>query len=473
MLNKIVSYFRDYKTKIDVMRQRVAALETPGSEHEQVKEALRESEKKSRLITESTSDLIAITTFNLRPKYIYISPSHKAVMGYKPQDIIGRPCFQLIHPEDKKKLFPLLQKYVKAKVKRSYTKKDSDINEKIEFRARDKSGNWHYLQSTVNFLGNDLLFVSKDITERRMAEEDLIKTEARNRILLEKAPVGIYYSDFLGKFLYGNKKAEEIIGYQRKELIGKNFLKLKILDQKDFGRVAKLLALNRLGKATGPDEFILTRKDKTKVIVEINTELITINGKNVVLGMVQDITERKEAEAKIREMAYHDALTGLPNRLLFVDHLKLAIAHAQRNQQKLAVMLLDLDQFKDVNDTYGHNVGDQLLRSVGKRLAELLRKSDTVSRMGGDEFFLLLPDLIQVKDAATIAQKIMKTFREPFVFDKHKLKITTSIGFALYPDDGETVDTLLINADIAMYQAKEKGRDNYQRYTATMRTVND
>jgi diguanylate cyclase (GGDEF)-like protein len=155
--------------------------------------------------------------------------------------------------------------------------------------------------------------------------------------------------------------------------------------------------------------------------------------------------------------------------VLFVDRLKLAIAQTQRTRKKLAVMLLDLDQFKDINDLHGHNVGDQLLRSVGKRLTELLRKSDIVSRMGGDEFFLLLPELTQGKDAATIAQKIMKAFREPFVFDGHKLSITTSIGIALYPDDGEQVDILLINADIAMYQAKGKGRNNYQRYTATMR----
>jgi diguanylate cyclase (GGDEF)-like protein/PAS domain S-box-containing protein len=451
----------------DARRQQFTALETSGTECKHA-EALQESEEKFRLISESTSDLIAIITFSLRPKYIYISPSHNAVMGYKPQDLIGKSCFQVVHPADKKKLRPLLREYVKAKVKRAYTKKDPVIAESLEFRARDKAGKWHYLQSTVNILGNDLLIISKDITERKIAEEELIKAEERNRILLEHAPIGIYYSNLSGKFLYGNKKAEEIIGYQREELLGKNFLKLKLLDPKDIARASKLLAFNRLTKATGPDEFVLNRKDKTKVTVEINTALITMNGTKVVLGMVQDITTRKEADVKIRKMAYHDALTGLPNRVLFVDRLKLAMAHAQRHQQKLAVMLLDLDHFKDINDTHGHNVGDQLLRSAGKRLTGLLRKNDTVSRMGGDEFFLLLPELTEVNDATKIAQKIMKAFREPFAFNGHELSITTSIGIALYPDDGEKVDILLINADIAMYQAKEKGRNNYQRYTATM-----
>jgi diguanylate cyclase (GGDEF)-like protein/PAS domain S-box-containing protein len=431
-------------------------------------EALRESEEKYRLISESTSDLIAIITFTLRPKYIYVSPSHNSVMGYKPQDLIGKSCFQFIHPADRKQLRPLLKKYVKAKVAKAFPKADPNIAESLEYRARDKAGKWHYLQGTVNMLGKDLLIISKDITEHKIADEELAKAEERNRILLEHAPIGIYYSDFAGKFLYGNKKAEEIVGYRKEELKGKNFLKLKILGPKDVVRASKLLAINRIMKATGPDEFVLNRKDNTKVTVEINTAVISVDGTKVVLGMVHDITERKEAEKKIRKMAYHDALTGLPNRVLFVDRLKLAMAHAQRHKQKLAVMLLDLDHFKDINDTHGHDVGDQLLRAVGNRLTELLRSSDTVSRMGGDEFFLLFPELTSAKDATTIARKIMETFREPFALDGYKLSITTSIGIALYPDDGEQVDILLINADIAMYHAKQKDRNNYQRYSKTM-----
>ena len=453
----------------DAIRQGVSTGGISETERKHAEEVLRESEAKYRLISESTTDLIAITTFSLRPKYIYVSPSHNSVMGYKPQDLIGKSCFQFIHPADRKNLHPLLKLYVKAKSKRPHAKKNSDAVESIEFRVRDKSGNWHYLQSTVNILGKDLLFVSKDITERKIAEEELIKAEEKNRILLEHAPIGIYYSDLSGKFLYGNKKAEEIVGYQREELMGKNFLTLQLLGPKDIARASKLLALNRVTKATGPDEFVLKRKDNTKVTVEINTAVIAMNGTKVVLGMVHDITTRKEAEGKIRRMAYQDALTGLPNRVLFVDRLKVAMARAQRHQDKLAVMLLDLDQFKDINDTYGHNVGDQLLHSVGKRLTGLLRKNDTVSRMGGDEFLLLLPELTDVNDVTIIAQKIMETFQDPFAFDGYKLSITTSIGIALYPDDGKQVDILLINADIAMYKAKEKGPNNYQRYTATMR----
>jgi len=177
--------------------------------------------------------------------------------------------------------------------------------------------------------------------------------------------------------------------------------------------------------------------------------------------------ERKRAEETIRQLAYHDSLTGLPNRRLFNDRLNLEMAHANRNQQKLAVMLLDLDDFKDVNDTLGHSVGDQLLQAVAQRLRSLLRQSDTVARMGGDEFMLILPEIAEEEGATKVATKVLAAFRKPFVFDGHEIRITTSMGIALYPDDGEDSDTLMKNVDIAMYRAKDRGRDNVQRYAGT------
>ncbi len=173
-----------------------------------------------------------------------------------------------------------------------------------------------------------------------------------------------------------------------------------------------------------------------------------------------------QSERERKRMAYHDDLTGLPNRRLFNDRLTLGLAHAQRNRQKLAVMLLDLDNFKEVNDTLGHSMGDKLLQAVGDRLTSLLRKGDTVARMGGDEFMLLLPGITRLEDAAKTARKTLEAFRRPVEFDSHKFRITTSIGIALYPDDGEDSDTLVKNADIAMYRAKGEGRDNYQCYTS-------
>ncbi len=186
---------------------------------------------------------------------------------------------------------------------------------------------------------------------------------------------------------------------------------------------------------------------------------------NVLVRSIRYAIERKRAEETIRKLAYFDPLTGLPNRILFNDRLALALAHAQRNKQKLAVMLLDLDRFKNVNDSLGHNTGDQLLKAVGEELVLRLRREDTVARMGGDEFLLLLPEVFRIEDVENLAKKILGVFHRLFVIDDHELEITASMGISVYPDDGQDVDTLLKNADIAMYKVKERGRDGFQNFS--------
>jgi diguanylate cyclase (GGDEF)-like protein len=179
----------------------------------------------------------------------------------------------------------------------------------------------------------------------------------------------------------------------------------------------------------------------------------------------RELAERIHAEEAVRRLAYHDTLTGLPNRTLFNDRLGVALAHARRNKQRVAVMLLDLDHFKGVNDTLGHSVGDQLLKAVGDRLVSVLRESDTVCRMGGDEFLLLLPEMAEPGHASNVAERVLEVIRQPFILGRHVLRVTTSAGYAIYPDDGEEGDDLVKKADSAMYRAKDKGRDNYQHYT--------
>jgi len=181
--------------------------------------------------------------------------------------------------------------------------------------------------------------------------------------------------------------------------------------------------------------------------------------------------QRKRLEDTVSQLAYHDPLTGLPNRTLFKDRSILALARANRYRQKMALMVLDMDRFKDINDTLGHDVGDQVLREFSNRLVSILRKTDTVSRMGGDEFVLLLPERTDAENAGNVAQKILEAARQPFIIDEKKLNIPVSIGVAIYPEDGEDIETLLKHADIAMYQAKEMGRNNYQRYARIMSAV--
>jgi diguanylate cyclase (GGDEF)-like protein len=179
----------------------------------------------------------------------------------------------------------------------------------------------------------------------------------------------------------------------------------------------------------------------------------------------QEISVRKKAEKALKHLAHHDALTGLPNRRLFNERITLEISRSQRNNQKIGVMLFDLDHLKEVNDSFGHSLGDLLLQAVAQRLLGLLRKSDTVARMGGDEFLLILPEMKQSKDAVLTAERILSALSTPFLLEGNQINITTSIGIVFFPDDGTEVDDLIKKADIAMYKAKEKGGNIYHFYT--------
>ncbi len=182
-------------------------------------------------------------------------------------------------------------------------------------------------------------------------------------------------------------------------------------------------------------------------------------------GFIMDITEKKKAEQQLSYTATHDPLTGLPNRLLFTDRLKQELARASRSNTIAAVMMLDLDHFKEVNDTFGHTVGDVLLKSAARRLEDCIRLTDTVARMGGDEFIFIFSDIKRLQEVEKLLNRIFESFSEPFSIDIHQVSITPSIGVSLYPFDGETAEVLIKNADIAMYRAKDAGRNNYQFFS--------
>jgi diguanylate cyclase (GGDEF)-like protein len=183
-----------------------------------------------------------------------------------------------------------------------------------------------------------------------------------------------------------------------------------------------------------------------------------------ILGISRDVTERKQHEQTIRQLAFFDYLTGLPNRRLLADRFLLAKGQSRRAGKGLGLLLLDLDQFKEVNDRFGHHWGDQLLKSVGERLTDILRNVDTVARLGGDEFTVLLPETAQADDALKVAEKILAAFQDPFRIEGHELAMTTSIGLAVCPRDASDLDGLLKKADIALYEAKDLGRNRYQVY---------
>ena len=324
-----------------------------------------------------------------------------------------------------------------------------------------------YLTKPLNL--NDVLATAREVLEKqrlveekRRAEEALRESEARYRAIVEDQTELICRFLPDGALTFVNEAYCRYFGKKPEELIGHTFM-LFISDEDQEIVRKQLTSLSPENpvvtyehRVVAPNEEIHWQQRSDRAIFDEQGRIIEFQ------SVGRDVTERVQVEQQLVYMATHDALTGLPNRVMFNDRLTLELAHAQRNRQKLAVMLLDLDHFKDVNDTLGHSVGDQLLQVVGERLTSFLRKSDTVARMGGDEFMLLFPEMARMEDAARIAQKILEVFRKPFVFEGHELHITTSIGIALCPDDGEDIDTLVKNADIAMYRAKEQGRNNYQ-----------
>jgi len=303
--------------------------------------------------------------------------------------------------------------------------------------------------------------------QRETVGEALQASEQRFRQLFERNLAGVYRTTLDGKILDCNDAFARIFGFHtREELLGHGAEELYF----EPSHRSKFLELLREKKGLSNLEFCLKRHDGTPVWVLENVNILEPeNGEQAVLeGTLIDITDRKSAEQQIAHQAYHDALTGLPNRMLFQDRLTIALAHAQRLGEHVAVLFVDLDQFKLVNDTLGHTAGDLLLQAVGDRLLDVVRSEDTVARIGGDEFTLLLSDLHIEETAAKVAQKLLNVIAEPFAIEDQQLFITASLGIALYPSDGIDAETLLKNADSAMYRAKELGRNNYQLCTPAM-----
>ncbi len=321
------------------------------------------------------------------------------------------------------------------------------------------------------------------IRAHEMVQSRLEKSEALHRYIVNSSPDIVFMLDETGHICFINNKVESLLGYQPAELCGQHFR--HILDDRDVARGTYALQ--------GPDisadnprilEVRLKTRGSRKATRHFEITAFPVDpqtwpqtGKTQggcsgqparYYGIARDVTERKEAEAFINFQAYHDLLTRLPNRALFKDRLELAITQARRSQQKLAVMFLDLDRFKVVNDTLGHAMGDRLLQAVTHRLEKCLRRGDTLSRFGSDEFTLLLPSIHGHEDVKSIARKLIQALKAPFQLGDHEVFVGVSIGISVFPEAGDTMDLLIQNADIAMYHVKARGKDGYRFYTDTM-----
>ena len=291
--------------------------------------------------------------------------------------------------------------------------------------------------------------------------------------ILHSIGEGVVATDRKGCITFMNPVAEKLTGWDQQESIGKPLTSILHAVDEASGKLVRIsipeIQSGQLRSPANGTVQIVNYQDK--IPVEINTTLIR-DGKDSASGLVlvlYDLTERKRYEETLRHNAVHDHLTGLPNRTLFFDRLSMALAQAQRESHLVAIIMLDLDEFKKVNDTHGHNAGDRLLQGVATRLTHMFRRSDTIARLGGDEFVLLLPDLPYAEVARNVAERIVHCFQKPFDIEGVQVATTASLGVSVFPADGEDAETLIKNADLAMYLSKDDGRNRFSVYRREQR----
>jgi diguanylate cyclase (GGDEF)-like protein/PAS domain S-box-containing protein len=300
--------------------------------------------------------------------------------------------------------------------------------------------------------------------ETRDANARLVESETRVRTIFDSVDDGIIVINSAGVIESFNPGAERIFGYRADEVIGRN-VSILMPEAERRAHDRHIQRYLETGNATIIGigrEVTGQRKDGTSFPLDLRVREMQMGASKLFVGAMRDVTERKSSEQRILHLATHDALTDLPNRNLLQDRIQQAIAHAGRRALKVAILFVDLDKFKQVNDLLGHNVGDQLLIEVADRLRRELRSEDTIARQGGDEFIIVLPDVQRTEDAGVVAEKLLHGLAVPYLIQGREVQISASIGISVYPDNGDDVETLMKNSDDAMYRAKAEGRRGFR-----------
>jgi diguanylate cyclase (GGDEF)-like protein/PAS domain S-box-containing protein len=417
----------------------------------EAQKALRESEEKFRLI--STSAMDAIIIIGSTEEITYWNPAAENIFGYQADEALGKNMHRLItpprHRDDSHRGFEHFRTSGEGPV----------VGKTLEMTALRKDGEEFPIEMSISAFRIkeqwQALGIVRDISERKKAEQEyktIIQTTIDGFVVVDA---------YEGRFLDVNDAYCRILGYSREEILRMRTSDVEVMESPE--QVKQHIAeLRKIGQAQF--ETRQRCKDGKVLDVDISATYLDIRG-GVLIVFIRDISERKRAEEQIRQLAYYDTLTNLPNRRLMLDRLDQSMSQAKRFQRSMAVVFLDLDHFKLINDTLGHDVGDELLKVAATRLNACVRNGDIVSRQGGDEFVIVLAEISHPQDAAVVAEKIIDTLAQPVSVNGRKLQITTSIGIAVYPLNG-TDDTqeLMKKADMAMYAAKEGGRNGYRFY---------
>ncbi|HSD55128.1 MAG TPA: EAL domain-containing protein, partial [Burkholderiales bacterium] len=423
--------------------------------------ALRETQARFVKIFQSSPVPVVISRLD-DGRYLEVNDAWLAWFGHTRDAAVGATSVDLgvwMNPVDRDELVRMVRAGIPVR--------------NLETRLRKRSGEIAdvLLSSEPIDLGGEPCIVTSvmDITDRKVAERQLRESERRFRDFAEAAGEYVWELDVDGRYTYISRRVEQVLGYAPEELLGRR--PVDFMPAGEAERVREWFAeIGRSREAFRNLEHRTMSRTGSQVWQLVSgVPILDAEGRFVGhRGTALDITERKQSEARIAELATRDPLTGLPNRLLLSDRLARGIASAQREGESLAVMFVDLDHFKRINDTHGHEVGDELLREVAKRIGGLLRKGDTLARLGGDEFVVVLEGLRTAEVAGQVAQKIINLLSQPCEVAGHTLNTAGSVGIAICPTDGTDATTLMRHADTAMYVAKSSGRKNYQFFSAEM-----
>ncbi|MCB9946304.1 MAG: EAL domain-containing protein [Rhodospirillaceae bacterium] len=432
-------------------------------ERERATDALTVSEQRFRSLMEMSG--AGIVLIGQMGTIRFANAAFAEMLGYRVAEIAGTSYFSLIHPDEVEEFEG---QYAKLR-----TGEIPGYSAERRYRHRDGSGVWGTVN--VGWLPNEAtanssaIAVVQDITALRRAEAALTKERNFIDAVLDSEAALLVVLDRRGCVVRWNRACSDLTGYAFEEVQGKPVFEF-LFPETESGTVRRWFEDLDAASVPAQHEAIIVQKDRIVRIVAWSNSLLRNPAGEIeyLVASGIDITERKRAEAVIRHQANYDALTGLPNRTLFIDRLSQAIAASKRTGGLVAVLFIDLDRFKWVNDALGHRAGDQLLAEAARRLETSLRSSDTVARLGGDEFTVVIPNLAEPGDVETVARKILRDLSIPYTLDGREEVISCSIGITLYPNDADTVEGLLRNADIAMYRAKDAGRNGFVLFQPEM-----
>jgi diguanylate cyclase (GGDEF)-like protein/PAS domain S-box-containing protein len=427
-------------------------------------QALRKSEARLRQLIASTLD--AVISVDRSLTVIEWNRQAEAIFGIPARTVLGLPLRENFLPVGELRILTaLLKRYRSGRPMRL-------LRRRLETIARRITGEEFPIEITLAPAGSgaDTTFTAfiRDISERKRAERELASREKRFRTIVEKSWSGVVLLDGELRFSFTGSSTEHIIGYNERELLGRSLF--DFVHPRDLEKSQSVLSdVVRGASAEAHGELRFLHKEGNWVWLEgFSQNMLDEPSVGAIVLNFRDVSQRKQTEKQLEYRAYYDSLTGLPNRLLFRDRLVNSLAAAKRNRVGVAVMYLDVDHFKLVNDGLGHSFGDLLLADIARRLYDALRASDTISRIGGDEFSILLPEITGTEAVAGVARKVLESLARPFRVNGHELFITASIGISCYPNDGDDAEALLKCADAAMYRAKELGRNQAQLFTASM-----